>query len=240
MAYLNGKKIYLPIQFHEGGGLSSDAKTALMNLLQHVAYTDENGQTYYNALYNALYPPSPIVSINAVFTQGDTVIYSDSSLNALKQYLVVTAIHASGDAEVVTNYTLSGSLQGGTSTITVTYEELETTFDVVVNKGVPSEYEIKDYICVDGTAASKTIAAGGRIRLKQYTNLNELSVEFKVKTRSGHGNGLAIFGARNSQSGSTDSYTFLITTANTLAYHLHGNADSNNRPELTIDQDRLL
>lgn len=38
------------------GGLTDDVKTALLNCFQHVAWIDNQGQTYYNALYNALYP----------------------------------------------------------------------------------------------------------------------------------------------------------------------------------------
>lgn len=36
-------------------GLSDAAKTALLNCFQHVAWIDEHGQTYYDALEDALY-----------------------------------------------------------------------------------------------------------------------------------------------------------------------------------------
>lgn len=45
------------------GGLATDIKTALLQLAQKVAYIDENGQDYYDDLYNALYPPIPATSI---------------------------------------------------------------------------------------------------------------------------------------------------------------------------------
>ena len=36
--------------------LSEDLKTALLNCFAHVAWTDEHGQDYYDALEEALYP----------------------------------------------------------------------------------------------------------------------------------------------------------------------------------------
>ena len=39
-----------------GSGLSQDARAALLTCLEHVAWIDEHGQTYYNALEDALYP----------------------------------------------------------------------------------------------------------------------------------------------------------------------------------------
>ena len=47
-------------------GISEDVKVALLDLVRHVAYTDDKGQDYYDALYAALYgtapvPPSPIL-----------------------------------------------------------------------------------------------------------------------------------------------------------------------------------
>lgn len=39
-------------------GLSSDAKAALLNCFTHVAWVDEHGQDYYDALYEALYEPT--------------------------------------------------------------------------------------------------------------------------------------------------------------------------------------
>lgn len=135
MAYLNGKKVLLPIQLHEGGGLSTEAKNALLNLLEHVAYTDENGQTYLNALRAALFPPANLVSIAAIFEQGQNVIKENANLDELKQYLTVTATYSDETTATVTDYTLSGTLTAGTSTITVLYGGKTDTFDVVVSAG---------------------------------------------------------------------------------------------------------
>ena len=73
-------------------------------------------------------------SISAVYNQGSTVIYPDSSLNDLKSGLTVTGIYTDNSTEIITDYKLSGTLTEGTSTITVTYNSLITTFDVTVTQ----------------------------------------------------------------------------------------------------------
>jgi hypothetical protein len=114
------------------GGLSQTAKQALLNCLAHVAWTDEHGQDYYDALEVALYPPTDLMSISAVFEQGQTVVYDTDSLDVLKSMLTVTAHYSDSTTETVTAYTLSGTLSEGTSTITVSYGGKTTTFNVAV------------------------------------------------------------------------------------------------------------
>lgn len=80
-------------------------------------------------------------SISAVYTQSGTV-YTSDSLDSLKTDLVVTATWSDTSTSTVASadYTLSGTLTEGTSTITVTYEGKTDTFDVVVNRELsPSE-----------------------------------------------------------------------------------------------------
>lgn len=116
-------------------GLSDEAKTALLNCFQHVAWIDAQGQTYYDALETALYEveEKTLVSISAVFNQGSAVIYADSALSDLKPYLTVTARYSDGTTQTVTSYTLSGTLTTGTSTITASYSEKTATFNVTVS-----------------------------------------------------------------------------------------------------------
>ena len=73
-------------------------------------------------------------SITATYTQTGTV-YTTDSLDSLKTDLVVTANYAGGTSETVpsSDYTLSGTLTAGTSTITVSYAGLTDTFDVTVS-----------------------------------------------------------------------------------------------------------
>ena len=113
-----------------GSGLTNDIKEALLQIARKVVYVDAGGQTYYNALYEALYP---LASISAVYTQSGTV-YDTDTLDSLKADLVVTATYGDGNTETVpsSDYTLSGTLTAGTSTITVTYEGKTATFTVTV------------------------------------------------------------------------------------------------------------
>lgn len=115
-------------------GLSFAAKQAIMDCFAHVAWVDEHGQQYYDALYNALFEGVTLESITAVFTQGSAVIYDDDALDILKQYLTVTATYSDSTTAVVTDYTLSGTLNAGTSTITVSYGGKTDTFTVTVTK----------------------------------------------------------------------------------------------------------
>lgn len=120
-----------------GAGLSDDAKAALLACFRNVAWINDQGQTYYDALYAALYPPADLVSISAAFNQGSAVIYDTDSLDTLKQYLTVTAHMSDSTTRTVTNYTLSGTLTEGTSTITVLYGGKSTTFNCVVSVATP-------------------------------------------------------------------------------------------------------
>ena len=77
-------------------------------------------------------------SITATYTQSGTV-YDTDSLDSLKPDLVVTANYSGGTSETVpaSDYTLSGTLTEGTSTITVSYAGLTTTFNVTVTEWQP-------------------------------------------------------------------------------------------------------
>ena len=72
-------------------------------------------------------------SISAVYTQSGTV-YQTDSLDSLKTDLVVTATYSDTSTATIPSdsYTLSGTLDSATSTITVTYGGKTTTFDVAV------------------------------------------------------------------------------------------------------------
>ena len=75
-----------------------------------------------------------VSSISAIYTQSGTV-YDTDSLDRLKSDLVVTATYVDQSTSVVpaAEYSLSGTLTEGTSTVTVTYGGKTTTFDVVVS-----------------------------------------------------------------------------------------------------------
>lgn len=125
-----------------GSGMSSDAIAALLNCFSHVAWTDGNGQQYYDALYDALTAETPVAnvtSISAVFSPGTHTVYNTDTLASLRPYLTVTANYDNGTSGTTTGYTLSGTLSTGTSTITVSFGGKTTTFNVTV---VQSQYAV--------------------------------------------------------------------------------------------------
>lgn len=149
-------------------GLSDDVKTALLNCFAHVAWTDEHGQDYYDALEEALYEEEPktLDSITAVYTQSD-IIWSTDDLDVLKDNLVVTAHYSdSTTATITSGYTLSGSLTTGTSTITVSYSGKTATFTVTVTEGLtygvytPTTATSSYYIDATGAVVSATANSG--------------------------------------------------------------------------------
>lgn len=168
------KKKILPIQteveeikedLSSKTGLSEEAKQALLACFAKVAWTDEHGQDYYDALEDALYPPVDLVSISAVYTQSGAV-YTTDSLDSLKPDLVVTAHYSDSTSDFVTGYTLSGTLVEGTSTVTVSYGGKTTTFDVTVtglqDRDIPGTDMswVRGYVAENGTIATAGLANG--------------------------------------------------------------------------------
>ena len=200
-------------------GLTKSIKETLLACFQNVAWANANGQTYYSNLFAALYGGG-VARISAVFTQGQNTIYSHDSLDVLRQYLVVTAHLDSNTNIVVEDYELSGTLTAGTSTITVTYEEKTTTFSVTVTQGVPSAYKVYDWVKYALTATTSRAMAQW-LQLKQYDDLNALSMEMKVAPLGYSGTLPAFFG-RRSASGNASSFAFYNSTTGALGYHLHG------------------
>ena len=162
-----------------GSGLTNEIKVALMECFEHVAWIDDDGQDYYNALEAALNPPTGLVSISVVYTQSGTV-YDTDSLDVLKPDLVVTAHYEDTTTATVTAYTLSGTLTTGTSTITVSYGGKTATFNVTVTHddsgdwdfiwqytdGAPLLNDMTESISGGSGYAKEMISDGYRVRCK--------------------------------------------------------------------------
>lgn len=76
------------VEFGGGSGsLSNAVKTALLNCFAHVAWTDENGQSYYNALQSALNSSSGGDSQEVTITQTGTqlVIANVAAITSISQ-----------------------------------------------------------------------------------------------------------------------------------------------------------
>ena len=116
-------------------GIPDAVKSALLNLVQHVAYTDEHGSTYFEVLRVALYGGSDgYPKIMATYDQGEHVIYANHSLESLRQRMtVIYYADKSSAGEQVSGYTLSGTLkEGQTSNIIVSYNGMIDVVDVSV------------------------------------------------------------------------------------------------------------
>jgi hypothetical protein len=109
-----------------------EVKLAMDNLFAKSAYSDNDVANDY-ATFHAWAMAINLLSISAVFDQGQNVIYDTDSLETLKQYLTVIAYYDNNTSSVVTDYTLNGSLTEGTSTITVSYGDKTATFNVEVS-----------------------------------------------------------------------------------------------------------
>lgn len=136
-----------------GSGITVAFKNALLDAIAHVAWTDENGQSYYDALATALEGGGDeggttvvtLTSISATYGGGE--VASGTALSDLTD-IVVTGIYSDGSTKTITNYTLSGEIVEGTNTITVSYGGLTTTFEVV---GTAST---RTYLEIDATATN--------------------------------------------------------------------------------------
>ena len=107
-------------------------KQAMDSLFAKSAYADDDVSSDY-AVFHAWANAINLLSISAVYTQSGTVDVTDS-LEDLKTDLVVTANYDNGSTVNVTDYVLSGTLEVGTSVITVTFEGKTTTFNVNVTQ----------------------------------------------------------------------------------------------------------
>lgn len=130
-----------------------EAKLKLLETLEKVAWVTPDVQDTIDDLSVAMGAIS-VESITAVFTQGQMVVTNRTPLNSLRKNLVVTGT-AGGVTINITSYILSGELSVGTSTVTVTYRTLTTTFTVsVIEYGtidfVPEGYTLVQYVSTNG------------------------------------------------------------------------------------------
>ena len=167
-----------PLGELNSGGLTDNAKQAILNCFQHVAWINDDGQTYYDALYAALYPPRTLVSIGAVFNQGSTAIYTTDSLDTLRQYLAVTAYYNDSSAFAVTDYTLTGALTTGTSTITASYGGKTATF--TVNVTAPATLTSISAVFTQGDAV--VYNTDSLDKLKQYRVVTAIMSDSTTRT----------------------------------------------------------
>ena len=125
----------LKSEISTASGIPNTVKRAMDTLFRKIGVIDALG---YSSEYETIHEWATavtLVSISAVFEQGDNNFYTTSSLNDLKEYLTVTATYDDGTEDELTDYELSGTLSVGVSSITVSAEGKSATFSVDVSKG---------------------------------------------------------------------------------------------------------
>jgi len=177
-------------------GLSFEAKNALLTLLRHVAYTDDNGEMYYNALEQSLVGGATLDHINVVYNPGTAVIYVTDTLDSLRQYITVTAYYSDSSYSVVDTYTLSGTLSNGSNTITVTYGTESENITVIA-----TQYELYDYIYNSRTSGTGTdyVDTG----LTHSPSFNTLNIEFEAMNSNNTSDADALICANNTTTNDT-------------------------------------
>lgn len=136
-------------------GLSDEAKAALLACFEHVAWADDDGQNYYDALHDALYDDSAI-SITAVYDSSHTA-YPWNTLDSLKPYLTVILGYQDGTSQVISDYTLSGALDSASSAITVAASGLSTIISVPVTIDPALLFYVQSGYISDGTDATAIV-----------------------------------------------------------------------------------
>ena len=111
--------------------IADRAKLAILDCFKHVAWVDEDGLEYYNALVEALEPPV-VDYITATYNAEGNLIYPSDSLDSLRKYLLVHAFYTNGKEAYTKAYTLSGRLAVGNCTITAEYFGKTASFTVAV------------------------------------------------------------------------------------------------------------
>ena len=142
--------------------------------------------------------PIVITNISVDYTQGNTTIFEAQDLDDLRRYLTVHATYSDGTENVINDYTLSGTLQAGTSSITVTSGDCNTSFEVATTAfTLPSGYTKYGYIQAKANSKGSTVTQDKFIWLPAFENINELSLEATLGQKPNVTNAtIGIFGAR--------------------------------------------
>lgn len=185
-----------------------------------------------NIVITATATQASVSSISAVFVQGQNIIYDTDSLDTLRQYLTVTATYSDSSTAAVTNYTLSGTLAEGTSTITVSYGGQTDTFDVTVSQdlqGLLYSFDFRNNNLTDAvngvvavttatqTASGISFTAGSQYIVLDTTTTHSLAglrVEIDIASMSDS----------SDTSGNYHARLFSVTT--NTSYATHNGADN--------------
>ena len=117
-------------------------KMKILECFRAVAWASPSGETLVDELEALFGRHGNVISISCTYTPTKT-IYAYDSLDELKSNLVVEAVYQDNTKVEVGSYTLSGVLNIGESTISVTYGEFTATFVAIISD-YPSSLSLTD------------------------------------------------------------------------------------------------
>lgn len=180
------KKINLNgVDYNLGEGVPYAVKQAMDSMFAKLMYTDDISSDY--ATFQSWASSKTLVSITAVFTQGDNIIFDVDDLQILKQYLVVTATYDDSSTATVNGYSLSGTLEEGTSTVTVTYQGKTTTFTVDVTDGTDVTPNLENLVGL-GSASKQTVVpiSSNSVRIYATTASTYCGAQISIALEAGY------------------------------------------------------
>lgn len=140
-----------------GSALTDTQKELIITIMRNALYTS-NQSANIDALEETF--ANTVVSISATLNLNGNTIYSDDTLDVLRQYLVVRATYDDGTKQTVTGYALSGTLTVGTSIVQVLYRDCTASVYVPVSQAV-TRYTITNNLTgVTNSNTSESIPEG--------------------------------------------------------------------------------
>ena len=101
-----------------------------------------------------------VKTLSAVWDNTGLSVLTTDALDDLRDRLTVTATYMDDTSETVTGYALSGILTAGTSTLTVTYGDKQTTFTVTVYQATDVTPELSAWVTSSNTTVTKNTSDG--------------------------------------------------------------------------------
>ena len=130
---LDGRVETLENESGSGGGVPLSVKGALITLLKAAVYSETGLTDEIATIESWASATAELASISASYSGG--TVRTGTSLDSLRSDLTVIATYQDSTTEIVTGYTLSGTLAEGTQTVTVSYGGKTDTFTVTVVSG---------------------------------------------------------------------------------------------------------
>ena len=140
-----------------GSGLTDRQKALFITILRNALYSS-NQKSNIDELEESF--TNMVLSITATLDLAGNTIYSDDTLDTLRQYLTVKANYDDGTKQVITDYTLAGTLVVPSSTIQVGYRDKTASVTVPVSQAV-TKYTITNNLTGVTNSNNSTVISEG-------------------------------------------------------------------------------